>query len=115
MPNLSWTSNITVSGGPTFSAVRRTGPVEAYDRIEIVIEPGASGRTVEIQPGAASRIAVLAVQSSYYGADLSFTASDGATDSASITLNEPQLFAGGGIALFGLDPTESEVQQCQHR
>jgi hypothetical protein len=105
MPTLSWTSNITVSGGPTFSAVRQTGPVEAYDRIEVTIEPGASDRTVEIQPSAASRVVVLAVQSSYYDAKLSFKASDGATDSASVTLNEPQLFAGGGIALFGLAPT----------
>jgi hypothetical protein len=106
MPNLSWTTNIQI-GNDAFSVSRQATPVEAYDRIEVDVEPGtteANPRVVEIQPGAATRLVLLVIRCNSYPQDLSFKASDGAGDSPKVRLTEPQVFAGGGISLFGLDP-----------
>lgn len=101
---LSWTVSVQVSGGPSISVSRESQPVEAYDYVQLAVEPGAADRTVEIQPGAADRLTMLLVQSSYYGTDLKVSASDGTDNSDPIVLNEPQVLAGGAIALLGVDP-----------
>ena len=50
---------------------------------------------------------MLAIKSSSYGAHLSFKASDGTTDSTmAVTLDSPQVFSGGSMALFGVAPQQ---------
>ncbi len=107
MANLSWTVSVQVSGGPTISASRQSKPLEAYDRIDVVVDPGTTTGTpkeVEIQPGTASRVTLILIKSSLYAPELTFKASDGTTDSDAVKVDEPQLFAGGAVELFGVDP-----------
>ena len=59
---------------------------------------------VNVQPGAADRIALLLVSSTHYGAGLTFTAFDGKNDGATVALAEPQVFSGGAVALLRVAP-----------
>jgi hypothetical protein len=104
MANVNWSTSIQVAGGPTVSASQGPIQAEATERIQVSIAAGDAGKVVSLQPGPASAIHLLLIQSSYYGADLSFTVGDGAADSAPLSLLGPQFFSGGSAALFGLDP-----------
>jgi len=79
-------------------------PVEATDRIEVTIDPGDTDKVVDIEPGGAASIQLRLVKSTRYGTPFSFKASDGSTDSSAVTLDGPQVYIGGSVALFGLDP-----------
>jgi len=78
--------------------------VEATDRIEVLIAPGDTDKILQIQPGGLAAVQLVLIKSSSYGNHLTFKASDGTTDSAAVTLDGPQLFSGGGVALFGVAP-----------
>jgi hypothetical protein len=80
--------------------------VEATDRIEVSIQPGDTDKVIDLQPGENSAMHLLVIKSSSYGAHLSFKVGDGTTDSPSLTLDSPQIFSGGGIALFGVAPRQ---------
>jgi len=116
MATLSWNVNIQVTGSPTITAGTAALPVEATDRLEVLIEAGDTDKVVDIQPGPAAAILVLMIKSTRYGTDLTFKASDGGTDTAAVTLDAPQVFTGASAALFGVDPnqlkfTNSSVDQ----
>jgi hypothetical protein len=64
---------------------------------------------VHIQPGAATAVRLLAIVSDIYGAKLKFKASDGATDSPTVVLDTPQVYAGGAAALFGTAPQQLKL------
>jgi hypothetical protein len=102
MTQLKMTMAIAVAGGPTWS-INRTEDVEAYDVVSVAIPAGASDTEVQVQPGESAQIIVLAIQSSVYGDDITYKASDGTTDSDALTLHGPQLFGRGVTSLFGLD------------
>ncbi len=104
MSSMSWVVTLQISGFPAISVSRAPTEVEAVDHVEASIAPGDKAKVVEIQPGALSQVSVLLIKSSSYGPHLTFKVSDGTTDSAPIVLDGPQLFSGGGIALFGLAP-----------
>lgn len=101
--------NVQVVGGPQVP-ISTTKVVEAYDKIEVSIDPGAVNKVVEIQPGTASRISLLLVKSSLYSQDdaakkLTYLVNDRTTDSAAIELDEPHLFLGkGAVSVFGIAP-----------
>ena len=97
-------ASFQVPGGPTL-ALSSAISAEAYDKIEVTVNPGDSSKQVEIQPGAAARIRLLVVKSSLYGAELSYVASDGTDNSTAVTLDGPQIFISPGVIdLFGVDP-----------
>lgn len=104
MANVNWSTSIQVAGGPTVSASQGPIQAEATERIQVSIAVGDADKIVSLQPGPASGIHILLIQSSYYGADLSFKVGDGANDSAALKLLGPQLFSGGAAVLFGRDP-----------
>lgn len=106
MANISWNVNIQVSGGPAITASVAAQPVEATDRIEVTLSPGDADKVVDIQPSAANAIHLLMIKSDRYGAAFSFKASDGGADSLAVTLDGPQVFTGGTVALFGRAPRQ---------
>lgn len=104
MATLSWSLTIQVSSSAPMILSRQPVEVEAIDRIEVSIQPGDSDKVIDLQPGGSSAIHLLAVKSSAYGKHLSFKVSDGTSDSSSLTLDSPQIFSGGSVALFGVAP-----------
>ena len=88
MAQLSWNVSVQVTGGPSLAASAAEQPVEATDRVEVSIAPGDSDRVIELQPGAAAAIRLLVIQSSLYGPQVSFIASDGTDDSPPVTLTD---------------------------
>jgi hypothetical protein len=104
------TVNLTVAiqavGGPQVNLTRSV-PIEAYDKIEIEVPPGGAAApfvTVEIQPGAAAKVVMLSIQSTILGAELTYVASDGASDSVAVTLDQPQVYVGNSVSLFKIAP-----------
>lgn len=103
MPDLKLTINLAITGGPGWTIVHRE-TVDAYDVIDVVIDPGTTDRVVEIQPGPAAQVSLLAIQSSLYGPELQFKTSDGTTDSAAVALLGPQVHGSGVATLFSVPP-----------
>jgi len=104
MASMSWKVDIQIAGSAPITAATAAQPVEATDRVEVTVDPGDADKVVDIQPGGAAAIQLLLIRSNRYGDEFSFKASDGSGDSAAVTLDGPQVYTGGGIALFGLDP-----------
>ena len=106
MITMNWTVMLQITGSPTIATASPSTAIQAVDRIEAVVAPGDIDKVLEVQPGAATDVRLLLVKSTRYGTDLSFKVSDGATDSSVVTLDSPQLFSGGAVALFGLAPQQ---------
>lgn len=106
MAKVSWSTSIQTAGGPTVSVVQDPVDAEATDRVEISVAPGDVDKVVNLQPGPASGVLLLSIKSNNYGngTDISYLVSDGATDSAKVTLSGPQVFSGGSVGLFTVDP-----------
>ncbi len=107
MTTVNLAVSIQVVGGPQV-AISKTKTIEAYDRTEVVIEPGGAGATekrVDIQPSSAAQVSLIVIKSDLYGPEITFKASDGTTDSAAIVLDEPQIMLGSGaVGLLGVAP-----------
>jgi hypothetical protein len=112
MANLNLTLNAQVIGGPQVS-VSRTKQIEAYDKVDVIINPGDTDVEVDIQPGAAGQVGLLLIKSSLYSqaaADqkLTYFVVDGGTDFPAagdgLELNDPHVYIGGALAVFGLAP-----------
>jgi hypothetical protein len=109
MATVNVTLNVQVVGGPQ-SIISRAKSVEAYDKIEITVEPGVVNQIVEIQPGTASQVSFLLIKSNLYSQDdaakkLTYIVNDRSTDSNPVELDEPHLFLGkGAVSVFGLAP-----------
>ena len=106
MITMNWTLTLQITGSPTIATTSPAATIQAVDRIEAVIAPSDADKVLEVQPGAAAEVRLLLVKSTRYGSDLSFKVSDGTTDSDAVTLDTPQLFSGGAVALFGLAPQQ---------
>lgn len=104
MANMSWNISVQIAGSTPVTAPAAAQPVEATDWIEVSIDPGDTDKVVDIQPGGAAAVQLLLIKSTRYGTPFSFKASDGSSDSGAVTLDGPQVFTGGGIALFAVDP-----------
>lgn len=112
MANLNLTLNAQVVGGPQVSA-SRTKQIEAYDKVDVMINPGDTDVEVDIQPGAADQVGFLLIKSNLYSqaaADqkLTYFVVDGDTKFPAagdgIELNDPHIYIGGALAVFGLAP-----------
>jgi hypothetical protein len=96
--------NVQIVDGPKLQ-ISRSKTVEAYDKIEVVINPNSTDKAIEIQPGTGSQVGFLLIRSSLYGSEITYKANNGTIDSTSITLDEPQCFLGtGAISVLGGSP-----------
>ena len=102
---INWTLDVQVEGGPKISD-SRTMVLEAYDKIEVVINDGSTGVEVEVQPSEAAKVQLLLIRSSQYGSKLSYSLNAPEGDEAKrIKLDALQLLVGeGGMGLLGDAP-----------
>jgi hypothetical protein len=103
MATVNYGFSIQVSGGPQIVA-SQAATIEAYDKIDVVVDPGAADLVVEIQPGAATQVRLLAISSTLYGSEISYKVADGGGDKGPYTLDAPQFFSGGAVGVFGVPP-----------
>lgn len=106
MPNISWVVNVQVDGRAAMSASTPSEDAEAVESLEVTIAPGAAGMVVDLMPGKGTSVKLIVIKSSFYSNDVSYMASDGKTDSGSVTLSAPQVYTGGSVALFGISPNQ---------
>jgi hypothetical protein len=94
------TLSVQVVEGPSLAAFR-TINVDAYDKIQVTIAPGA-GKVVEVQPGPAGRVQLLVITSSEFGDLLTYKVNNTGSD---VKLDGEQIFIGdGAVGLLGADP-----------
>lgn len=114
MPQVTYGVRVQVPNGPqmTLDGVQAA---EAYDKIELTVNPGGSGApevNIQIQPAAAAAVSLVVVKSSVYGADITYKLSDGTTDSAAVALDAPLLLLGGAVALAGVAPKAIKIKNA---
>lgn len=98
---INWTLNVQVVGGPKILA-SDTIDVDAYDKIDVTIEPDASEKEVQIQPGDLGQVQFLLIKSDQYGDGLTYKV-NAANDE--ITLDALQVLIGdGAVGLFKGSP-----------
>jgi len=103
MAQIIVSGNIVVPNGPQFP-INQTLDVDAYDKIDVTVEAGASGKKIELQPGAAGQVQFLAMTSDWYSSDLSFKINSNSSTDV-FALDQPILCMGeGGVALFDSAP-----------
>ena len=107
MATINLALNVQVVGGPTV-LISKSKSVQAYDKIEVAIEPG-SEKSVEIQPGAADKVSFLLIKSSVYSSDIKYVVKESKDEEAdpltAIALDEPHLYLGkGAISALGKSP-----------
>jgi len=103
MPDIKSSIKLAIAGGPAWS-IDHAQTVDAYDVLDLILEPGSVDAEIQLQPGSAGQVAVLAIQSSLYGEEISLKASDGDDDSPSVQLLGPQLYGNGNVGLFTVAP-----------
>ena len=106
MATVTLSMSIQATGGPQLSASRPIA-VEAYDKIEVKLDPGGNNAaevSVQLQPSAADKVSILAVNSSLFGKEITYKISDGNTDSVEVELDQPQLLTGSAIKFLGTAP-----------
>ena len=57
---LNWTINVQIADGPRVSASQML-MVDAYDKVDVVIDDGAADEDVEVQPGGAGQVQFLLI------------------------------------------------------
>jgi hypothetical protein len=104
LEKINWTVNIQVMGGPAISETK-TIEVDAYDKIDVVIEDGTTDKEVQVQPGSTG-VQFLMIKTDNYGDKLKYKVNDGTSSTSDINLDSPvHLFIGSGsIGLFGKAP-----------
>ena len=103
---INWTLNVQVAGGPKLFA-SSTLTLDAYDKIQVGIEAGATDKKVEVQPGGAGHVQFLLITSDPYGEGLTYKVNDSASSKV-IKLDGPHLLIGKG-AVGLLDPAPTSL------
>lgn len=104
MTTINWSLNLQVIGGMQIP-ISGSKSVEAYDKIEVIINPDSTEKSVDIQPSSANQVNLLFIKSNLYGPNITYKASDGTNDSESIILDDPQIFlSSGAISLLTVAP-----------
>jgi hypothetical protein len=86
---VQWTTNLQITGGPTFSLPGSVS-VDAYDHIEVSVKKGQSSAKVDL-PGQAGQVLLVLITSSTFD-NITYTAGT----VKGIPLDATQLFAGKG-------------------
>jgi hypothetical protein len=107
MATVNCALNIEVVTGPKI-AVSKTVTVEAYDKIEVVINAGGAAApeiSVDIQPSSTGKVNLVFIKSSLYSDNITYKVSDGTTDSDPIILDQYQIYSGkGALSLLAASP-----------
>jgi hypothetical protein len=106
---IRWSVDVTVDGGPAMSAAPSVR-VDVYDKASIVVD-AASGPTspgeasIPLQSGSQDKIELMMITANRYDEALTYT-----LGGATIELDAPQLFTGGGmVSLFASNPETMEI------
>lgn len=103
---INWTVSLQVPGGPRLGQSDALA-VEAYDKISVTLEAGASDVDVEVQPSStAGQVSLLALMASAYAPELTFSADGGSTTRPLVA---PVCLIGAG-AVSLLDATPQQLQ-----
>lgn len=95
------TLSVQVVEGPSISALRKI-EVDAHDKIQVKISAGTTDKVVEVQPGGAGRVRLLAITASLFSDQLTYKVNNAGTP---IKLDAEQLFIGdGAVGLLGAAP-----------
>lgn len=97
MPKVRWTAKVDADGIEPLQLAQLGFDAEAIDQIGVHLEPGGGARSVEVHPGTADALKLLAIELSRYDAGVTYKV-NGAGSAVPIT--GPQLFSGGATALF---------------
>ena len=105
---INWSCNVQVINGPKLSGAD-TLEVDAYDNIEVTVPKKGQNNgtaTVEVQPGAQTKVMFLLIQAgTYQGAPLTYKV-DGSAKPA-VRLDAQQLMIGSGaVGLLDGAPTK---------
>jgi hypothetical protein len=102
---INWSFNIQIVGGPKSSS-SQTLDVEAYDKLQVTIEAGASDKEVDIQPGGSGQVMFLQITASaYHESDLRYKINSNSNPEHN--LDGALLFPGkGAVALLDPAPTK---------
>jgi hypothetical protein len=113
MATINLALNVQVVGGPTV-LISKPISVEAYDKIEVLIDTGVTEKTVEIQPGGTTQVSFLLIESSVYSSALNYVFSEVVSevvneevskDSSAIALDQPHVYLGMGVvSALGVAP-----------
>jgi hypothetical protein len=106
---INWSCNVQVINGPKLSGAD-TVEVDAYDNIEVTVPKKPAGpdpgkATVEVQPGAQTKVMFLLIQAgTYQGGPVSYKVEG---SSKSVKLDAQQLMIGAGaVGLLDGAPTK---------
>jgi hypothetical protein len=104
--NIAWRTSIEIPAGPILQIASGIA-VDAYDRIVVAIPNSTNTPTdevsVDVQPGAAAKVRVLAITSTSYGDDLRMKVHD--TSQPEIVLNDALFLVGAGaVDMLGVQP-----------
>jgi hypothetical protein len=105
MATINLALNVQVVGGPTV-LISKSQSVEAYDKIEVLIDTDVKEKTVEIQPGEKTQVSFLLIESSVYSSALNYVVSEGESkNSSAIALDQPHVYLGmGAVSALGVAP-----------
>ncbi|HEX6938792.1 MAG TPA: hypothetical protein VF158_05230 [Longimicrobiales bacterium] len=99
---VSWTVSVQVLGGPKITA-SDTMTVDAYDRLDVVVEAGAENKEVEVQPGAAGQVQFVSISSSAYGPELTYRVNSDTANEVALD-GQHVLIGSGAVGLLGAAP-----------
>jgi hypothetical protein len=99
---MNWSFSIEAVQGPRISGSDAL-QVDAYDKVSVELDAGATNVNVQIQPAdAAGRVQLLVIRSSAYDPAITFSADAGAT---SFALDGPVVLVGNGpVTLLAVAP-----------
>ncbi|NJR60601.1 MAG: hypothetical protein HC769_18255 [Cyanobacteria bacterium CRU_2_1] len=103
MASIDVSFKVQVKGGPLISSSQEL-VVEAYDKIDVAIEPTGQEKSIEVQPSEGSQVSFLLIKSSLYSTEAG-KLTYGIDDAEQIVLDQPHLFLGpGAVSVLGNAP-----------
>ena len=101
---INWSVNFDAVLGPRIAA-SGTQTVDAYDKVSVRLEAGATDVDVDVQPSAtAGDVLLLVITASSYEAQVTFSADAGTT---MFTLDGPVVLVGAGAVTLLADPPQT--------
>lgn len=98
--NVNWVVNVQVVGGPKLPAADSL-ELEAYDFIQVDVEPEAADLEVEVQPGSTTGVSFLMIQATPFSDQLSYTVNETEEDEGTrFALDGLHLLVGSGAMSF---------------
>lgn len=101
---MDWSINLQVSGGPKVARAGRM-TVEAYDKLNVTLDAGATDVDVDLQPASTpGQVTLIALTASVYDPALTYSADGGTT---ALGLEAPvTLIGAGAVSLLSSTPKQ---------